>query len=150
MNNEISEEAKTALADLPRRKALQRLERDGATSTKAVQRRVRAIAEERKIPPADFHKLMHKRILTGPVLAFCDKHKISIDWLMCGDLRGLARMERQRKEAAAAASHPGGSSGDFLKAYCGLNEKTQALVVTFIRELARKQGERQSAPDEPA
>jgi hypothetical protein len=62
MNKEISDEAKRAIADLPRRKALQRLERDGATSTKAVQRRVRAIAEERKIPPSDVHKLMYKKL----------------------------------------------------------------------------------------
>jgi hypothetical protein len=57
MNNEISEEAKRTLADLPRRKALQRLERDGATSRPAMQRRILALAAERSIPPADFHKL---------------------------------------------------------------------------------------------
>ena len=36
MTNEISEEAKRTLADLPRRKALQRLERDGAQSGPAM------------------------------------------------------------------------------------------------------------------
>jgi hypothetical protein len=39
MDNEISEEAKRALADLPRRRAFDRLDRDGAHSTAAVQRR---------------------------------------------------------------------------------------------------------------
>ena len=73
MNNEISEEAKRALADLPRRKALARLERDGAQSTAAVQRRVRALAQESNIPPADFAKLMHKRISTLAVMQFCDE-----------------------------------------------------------------------------
>ncbi len=91
MNNEISEEAKRALADLPRRKALARLEQDGAQSTVAVQQRVKALAQERNIPPADFAKLMHKRILTQHVMAFCEKHKVSDDWLLCGDLQACAR-----------------------------------------------------------
>ena len=92
MNNEISEEAKRTLADLPRRKALQRLERDGATSRPAMQRRILALAAERSIPPADFHKLMYKRINTYDIMVFCEKHKVSYDWLLCGDLKGLHRM----------------------------------------------------------
>jgi hypothetical protein len=139
MNNEISEEAKRTLADLPRRKALQRLERDGATSTKAVQRRVRAIAEERKIPPADFAKLMYKRISTLAIMQFCEKHKIRYDWLLCGDLRGLARMEQRRKDAEAAASHPGGAQGYFLKFFCGLDESHQEMALACIRKLATEQ-----------
>ena len=95
MNDEISEEAKKALADLPRRKALQRLERDGAQSRPAMQRRILALAAERSIPPADFHKLMYKRPSTGAVIDFCKRHKVSFDWLMCGDLRGLHRMTQE-------------------------------------------------------
>jgi hypothetical protein len=44
MNNEMSERAKKSLADNGRRKAIDRLERDGALSTPALQRRVRALA----------------------------------------------------------------------------------------------------------
>ena len=136
MNNEISEQAKRTLADLPRRKALQRLERDGATSRPAMQRRIQVIAAERSIPPADFHKLMYKRISTRDVMLFCEKHKVSFDWLLCGDLKGLARMERERKQAAAVASHPAGASGYFLKVFCGLNAKQQELALTVIHKLA--------------
>src|SRR5579863_4930865 len=95
MDDEISQEAKQALADLPRRKALHRLERDGAQSRPAMQRRILTLAAERSIPPADFHKLMYKRPSTGPVIDFCKKHNVSFDWLMCGDLRGLQRMTQQ-------------------------------------------------------
>jgi hypothetical protein len=59
IDDEISDKAKKALADNARRKAFDRLERDGAHSTKAMQRRLRALAEERNIPPSDFHKLMY-------------------------------------------------------------------------------------------
>ena len=139
MSNEISEQAKRTLADLPRRKALQRLERDGATSRPAMQRRIQAIAAERSIPPADFHKLMYKRPSTQAVMDFCKKHKVSFDWLLCGDLKGLARMEQKRKQVAAAASHSGGPSGYFLKVFCGLNEKNQETAIAIVRKLAEEQ-----------
>src|SRR5665647_2634899 len=95
MNNEISEEeAKTSIKQ---RKARDRLERDGAHSSDALRRRVRAFAEERSLPPADIHKLMYKRISTRDVMLFCEKHKVSYDWLLCGDLRGLHRMTQEAK-----------------------------------------------------
>jgi hypothetical protein len=139
MTKEISEEAKRALADLPRRKALARLEQDGAQSTAAVQRRVRALAQERNISPADFAKLMHKRILIQHIMTFCEKHKVSYDWLLCGDLKGLSRMEQRRKVAEAAASHPGGAQGYFLKIFCSLDESHQETAIKVVRKLATEQ-----------
>ena len=53
---------------------------------------------------------------------------------MCGDLKGLARMEQKRKQAAAAASHSGGPSGYFLKVFCGLNEKNQETAIAIVRK----------------
>jgi hypothetical protein len=97
MSEEISQEAKTSLARLNQRKARERLERDGAHSSDALRRRVRTIAEERSLPPADFAKLMRKRISTRDVMLFCEKHKISFDWLLFGDLRGLHRMSQEAK-----------------------------------------------------
>jgi hypothetical protein len=103
MNDEISEEAKKSLANLAKRKAFDRLDRDGAHSTPAMQRRVRALAHERNIPPADFHKLMYKRPNVRDVGLFCEKHKVSYDWLLGGDLAGLQRMTRERKAQAEGA-----------------------------------------------
>jgi hypothetical protein len=97
MTKEISEEAKRALADLPRRRAFVRLEPDGPHSTAAVQRRVRALAHERNIPPADFTKLMYKRINTRDIMAFCEKHKVNYDCLLGGNLAGLQQMMREHK-----------------------------------------------------
>jgi hypothetical protein len=65
-----------------------------------MQRRVRALAHERNIPPADFHKLMYKRPNVRDVGLFCEKHKVSYDWLLGGDLAGLQRMTRERKAQA--------------------------------------------------
>lgn len=72
MNNEISQEAQASIAKLNQRKARERLERDGAHSSDALRRRVRAIAEGRNLPPPDFAKLMHKRINTRDVMLFCE------------------------------------------------------------------------------
>ena len=33
-------------------------------------------------------------------MAFCEKHKVSCDWLLCDDLACLQRMTRERKRAA--------------------------------------------------
>ena len=96
MNDEISEQAKKVLADNARRRAFDRLERDGAHATAALQRRVRPLAEERSIPPADIHKLMYKRIGTGDIMTFCKKYKVSFDWQLAGDLKGLKRMTQDR------------------------------------------------------
>jgi hypothetical protein len=91
-----------SLAKGGREAAMARLERDGATSRSAMQRRILAPAAERSIPPADFHKLMYKRPTTQAVMDFGKKHKVNFDWLLCGDLKGLARMERERRGAPAA------------------------------------------------
>jgi len=96
MNNEISKEAKKSLADAARQRAFRRLERDGAHSTAALQRRVRALAEERNIPAADIHKLMYKRPSTPDVMVFCEKYNVNFDWLLCGDLLGLRRRKPHR------------------------------------------------------
>lgn len=87
---------------------------------------------------------MHKRISTFAIMQFCTKHKISYDWLLCGDLKGLARMEQRRKDAEAMASHPGGAHGYFLKIFCSLDEEHQETAIRNIRVLAREQMERGS------
>jgi hypothetical protein len=58
---------------------------------------MRALAEERNLQPAEFAKLMYKRISTPAMLAFCKKHKVSVDWLLFGDLKGLQRMTQEAK-----------------------------------------------------
>jgi hypothetical protein len=133
MNNEISEEAKRTLADLPRRKALQRLERDGATSRPAMQRRILALAAERSIPPADFHKLMYKRINTRDVMAFCEKHKISFDWLLCGDLKGLQRMTEEAKGTSSGSLD--GRIVQLGRSFEALPPEKQKLALLVLQEL---------------
>jgi hypothetical protein len=98
MSTEISEEAKIALANGAMFRARQRLVRDGCQTDAAMRRRLLALAAERNIPPADYAKLMHKRVLMPSIQNFCRKHDVSLDWLMDGDLKGLQRMKAWEKQ----------------------------------------------------
>jgi hypothetical protein len=111
-----------------------RLERDGALSTTALQRRVRAIAQERNLPPADFAKLMHKRITTPAVMAFCKKHKVSFDWLLCGDLQGLHRMTIAAK--AQQAETVEAQRQEIVRLFLALPARLQPTALAGIREIA--------------
>jgi hypothetical protein len=133
MSNEISEEAKKALADVSRRKAIDRLQRDGCCSMDAVRRRVQAIAEERNLQPADIAKLMHKRIRTLDVMAFCEKHKVSADWLFCGDLRGLQRMTREAK--ATPREMPEAQRKEVIQLFSALPPRMQAVALGCMQTL---------------
>jgi hypothetical protein len=137
MTKEISEEAKRALADLPRRRAFDRLKRDGAHSTAALQRRVRALAHERNIPPADFAKLMYKRVSTPAVMAFCEKHKVSFDWILGGDLQGLRRMTQEAKATPAEMTEA--QRKEVTRLFLALSPKMQAVALGCMQELISRE-----------
>jgi hypothetical protein len=79
-------------------KARARLVRDGCCTDAAMRRRLLALAAERNLPPAEYAKLMHKRIMMKSIQEFCRKHNVTLDWLMDGDLKGLQRMKQWAKE----------------------------------------------------
>jgi hypothetical protein len=133
MTNEISEEAKKALADVRRRKAIDRLQRDGCCSIDAVRRRVQAIAAERNIPPAEYAKLTHKRVSTRAAVAFCDKHKISLDWLLYGDLKGLQRMTQEAKAEPPEIPEP--QRKEIMRLFSALTPQKQVMGFALLREL---------------
>jgi len=68
---------------------------------------------------------MRKRIGTRDAVAFCDKHKIGMDWLLCGDLQGRLRMARYE---IAQRSRPVLTPDKFRRAYASLDEKGKALL----------------------
>ncbi len=136
MTKEISEEAKRAIADLARRKAADRLHRDGGNSMDAIRRRVRAIAQERNLQPAEFAKLMHKRISTTHAMAFCEKHKISMDWLLCGDLKGLQRMTCEAK--AQQAETVEAQRQEIVRLFLALPARLRPTALAGIREIAER------------
>jgi hypothetical protein len=137
IDKEISEEAKRALAEAAMRRAADRLRRDGADSNDALRRRVRAFAAERSLPPADIAKLMYKRISTRDIMAFCKRHKVSFDWLLCGDLRGLHRMTQEAK--AAPQEMPEALRKEVMALFSALSPRMQTVALGCIQEVLARQ-----------
>jgi hypothetical protein len=128
MSTEISEEAKLAIANGHLFRARQRLVRDGCQTDAAMRRRLLALAAERNIPPADYAKLMHKRVLMPSIQNFCKKHDVSLDWLMDGSLQGLQRMKQWKK----AGMTPDEQRAEILRKILLLSPARQKVVLEWI------------------
>jgi hypothetical protein len=131
MKMDISEEAKQAIANGVMIRARNRLVRDGSQSDAAFQRRVLVLAAERNLPPAEYAKLLHKRVPMKPIKDFCIKHDVSLDWLMDGDLKGLQRMKAWKK----AGMTPDEQRAEILRLFFALAPDTQRLAIQMLREL---------------
>jgi hypothetical protein len=130
---DISEQAKQALANVAQRKASDRLRRDGCNTDAAMKRRVLALAAERNLPPADYAKLMHKRVTDRSIHDFCRKHDVSVDWLMYGDLKGLQRMKQWSNEKNHGATVQ--ERCEIIRLLLALPPETQKQAFGLIREL---------------
>jgi hypothetical protein len=73
-----------------RKTPLGRLHTDGSCKPESVRRRLQWLAYERQIPEKDLPKV--KCDPTDELLDFAEKYHVSLDWLLCGDLKGLHRM----------------------------------------------------------
>jgi hypothetical protein len=122
--------------ELPAEPPVRRLEQDGAHSSEALRRRVMALAQERNIPPADFKKLMYKRINTQDVMVFCEKHKVNYDWLLAGDLRGLRTMTQEAKADQANISEA--QRKEIISLFCALSPHHKTIALGWIQELIAK------------
>ena len=130
MNMEISEEAKQALANRQLVIARGRLRKDGCSSDAAMRRRVLLLAAERNLPPTEYAKLMHKRVLMPSIQNFCRKHDVSLDWLMYGDLKGLQRMKAWAKE------DPDVQTARILRKFHALKPSYQKIILEWIETAA--------------
>ncbi len=71
---------------------------DAASSKEASRTRIALIAAERGLANAE--TAFAGRLATGDFISFSMRHNISMDWLLCGDLKGLLRTVRARRSAA--------------------------------------------------
>ena len=76
-----------------RRAQLQRLHDTGARPER-IRERLLLLAYERGISVSELPKV--GRCMTPPLADFGQKHSVSWDWLICGDLKGLLTMARKR------------------------------------------------------
>jgi hypothetical protein len=138
MNQDISEEAKRALANAHLRQARQRLNRDGSGSAVAVRRRIRCFAAEWKIPADEVAPLMKGRVPSfNRIVRFCEKHGASIDCIIGGELKYLRQM-KQNVQAAAAINNPGSLDTRILnlgRSFLALPPEKRQLALAVVRQL---------------
>jgi hypothetical protein len=79
-----------------------RLFDDGATNNEHTRKRIQWLAEERKLPPEDVAKAM--KLSTYEIGRFAKKYRVSYDWLLYGDLKGLQRMTQERTTRRSMSS----------------------------------------------
>src|SRR6266436_5879483 len=70
MRDEISQEAKHALANAAKVRRMRRLNRDVCSKSDAVRRRLRYIAAERNLEPADIAKIIMRRLRLDDLAGF--------------------------------------------------------------------------------
>jgi len=76
---------------------------------------------------------MYKRPSTRDVMVFCEKHKVSFDWLLCGDLKGLHRMTHEARAQRPEISEA--ERKELVSLYCALSPRHQAAALGCLREL---------------
>jgi hypothetical protein len=65
-------------------------------------------------------------------LAFAEKHKISLDWLLCGDLKGLQRMMQAKAEPPEI---PEAQRKEIMRLFSALTPQKQVIGFALLREL---------------
>ena len=65
------------------------------TFNAALRARVTLFAEERQIPKSEMTWI--GRLRHEDLIRFAQRYRVSLDWLLCGDLRGLLRTVRRMK-----------------------------------------------------
>lgn len=76
---------------------------------------------------------MYKHIRTHDVMLFCEMHKVSYDWLFCGDLRGLQRMTQEAN--ATPPEMPEARRKEVTQLFCVLSPRFQTIALGCMREL---------------
>jgi hypothetical protein len=71
---------------------------EGRSSKRAIRIRIKMIAHERGLSDVEVSRAMN--CCTSAVVEFADKHNLSLDWLILGDLKGLLRTVRWMQPSA--------------------------------------------------
>jgi hypothetical protein len=66
-------------------------------------------------------------------MAFCEKHKVSLDWLLCGDLQGLHRMTKEAKAKPPEMTEA--QRKEVTQLFLALSPRMQAVALGCMREL---------------
>ena len=120
----------------PELAAKTRLEIDGAGSEDAVRRRIRWLAHEKKLAPVDIYQAMTCRL--HHLAEFIQRHELSYDWLLYGDLQGLRRMPLKKQSPAIL------TAAEVVTLYSELTMEHRREITRKIAEISAKAAADQS------
>jgi hypothetical protein len=80
---------------------------------------------------------MYKRINTRDVMAFCEKHKVSYNWLLGGDLQGLRGMSQEAKATPPEMTEA--QRKEVARLFLALSPKMQAVALGCMQELIARE-----------
>jgi hypothetical protein len=119
----------------PKIVALNRLSKDGASSDAATRRRIAVIAVERNLNPSETKALMKGRRISLFLLGqFAEKHHLSVDWLIGGDLKEL--LETVRGCPSRPQRPQRSQLQEFKEAMNKLDNERISMVLEYAIELA--------------
>ena len=76
---------------------------------------------------------MYKRPTTQAVMDFCEKHKVSFDWLLCGDLQGLHGMTKEAKAEPPEMTEA--QRKEVTRLFLALSPLKPGIALGIMREL---------------
>ena len=109
---------------------LGRLGTDGASSHRNINRRLLWLAVEWKLdaPPKV------GRTASETLMRYCDRHRISYDWMLGGCLKGLKKMVDERRGRDAQTKR-------FLATYAQLTPEHQAIITAKLNRIIAERDE---------
>src|SRR6266576_3474685 len=122
------EQANQALLNIVKRKARERLTRDGSASREAIHRRIRSIAKERDIPADVVARLLKGKIIKPRMVIFSTDYGLSLDWLLYRSLEGLRRMTKEKHQPPASNE----AFKDILEAFGKLSKEGRTSIVLYL------------------
>ena len=103
-----------------------RLDADGCSGHDAIRRRILWVAHERKLPPSEIERAIRGK--DAYLVQFIERHNLSFDWLLLGDLKGLLRMPVKK-------ARPIFTAADLITCYNRLGVSQRIQVTKILGDM---------------
>lgn len=130
----------------PELAACDRLTKDGAFSNAAIRRRIAWFAAERKLDPSETEALLKGRGVVPhyQLSQFVEKHKVSVSWLIGGELKGLLETVRgcpsppQKANQTVDSITCDAQTLQFAQLVAEMSESKRLWLAAYMRELLER------------
>ena len=122
--------------------ACHRLSNDGASDNATIRRRIALVAAERNLNPSETEALMKGRRISLFLLGrFAEKHGLSLDWLISGDLKAFRKTAQDRTEAllqvATTREMQNAQWQEYVRLYGRLGNASVPVALAYLRNLTK-------------